>query len=70
MRIIRGDPHLSATAARQICGATSGGEIAPAMQRSIEYIVRKTKERTIVRELNRVPFDGSIGSFDALRDAM
>ena len=39
------------------------------MQRSVEYIVHKTKEKTIEREFNGVPLDGSLGSFEALRDA-
>ncbi len=63
-------PSLSATAARRICGATSGGEISPAIEGSVEHIVRIIKERTITHEFIGVPMDGSIGCFEALRNAL
>jgi hypothetical protein len=68
--LVRGDPSLSATAARRMCAASAVAEIPVAQHRSVQYLVRKTKQVTLHREFAGVHLDGTIQSFVSFKEAL
>jgi len=68
--LVRGNPTVSATAARRMTAAAGSADIPVSHHRSVQYLVRKAKDATIEQDFCGVKLDGTIQSYSELKQAL